>query len=120
QAIGTDEGKKLQAQNDQQGIWIVSVMALFFGLIFSFNLVFLLFALFFFTVTSLSVGSVLPIMLFAFGAGITTFIGFHYFDPKFRETFFETPKGNGGFGGSSGGGGFSGGGGSSGGGGAGD
>lgn len=51
-AIGTDEGKKLQMQIDQEGIRITSAMALFFGLAFSFNLFFLLFALFFFVVAS--------------------------------------------------------------------
>lgn len=94
QAIGTDEGKKLQAQVDQQGIWMISAIAIFFGLAFSFNLVFLLFAFFFFIIASFSVGSILPIILFAAGSIITTFIGFHYF-PRFRETFFDMPKGDG-------------------------
>lgn len=101
-AIGTDEGKKLQEQADQEGIRITSIMAIFFGLAFAFNLFFLLFALFFFAVVSFSVGSVLPLALFLVGAAITTFIGFHYFDPRFREAFFQMPKGNGSGGGDGG------------------
>lgn len=126
-AIGTDEGKKLQAETDAMGIWITSGMAIFFGLAFSFNLFFLLFAAFFFVVASLSIGSIYPVIGFAIGMLATLFIGLHYFDPGFRKNFFQMPKnqggsggGSGGWGSSGGGGGFSGGGGSSGGGGAGD
>ena len=128
-AIGTDEGKKLQAESDAEGILITAIMAFVFGLIFSFNLFFLVFALFFFIIASFSMSSVLPAILFVIGSMITAFIGFQFFNPHFAKSFFQMPKNNGsgsggswGGGGSSGGGGggFSGGGGSSGGGGAGD
>ncbi|EKD44645.1 MAG: hypothetical protein ACD_71C00058G0001, partial [uncultured bacterium (gcode 4)] len=126
-AIGTDEGKKIQAQADAEWLLWTSVMAVIFGLAFSFNLFFLLFAAVFFIISSFAIGSFFPILAFLIGAVVTTFVGFQFFSPKFPKTFWEMPKNNGdGSGGSSwgwgggGGGGFSGGGGSSWGGGAGD
>ncbi|MDD5376767.1 MAG: TPM domain-containing protein [Candidatus Gracilibacteria bacterium] len=127
-AIGTDEGKKAQEAADEEGKNITSAMAFIFGLIFSFNIYFLIFAAIFFIVISFSIGSIGPIAGFLIGMVITLAFAFLFAGPSFRKTFFEAPKSNGGSGGSgsgwgsgsSGGGGFSGGGGSSGGGGAGD
>ena len=104
-AIGTDEGKKAQAAADEEGKTITSAMAVIFGLVFSFNLYFLVFAAIFFTIVSFAVGSVGPIIGFFIGMGITLAVAFGFFGASFRKTFFETPKSS--DGGGSGGGGWS-------------
>ena len=75
---------------------IASAMAFVFGLVFSFNVFFLGFALFLFAVASLLVGSIYPILAFFLGASIVGYIGLHYFSESFRKNFFEKPKSGGG------------------------
>lgn len=94
-AIGTDEGKKAQEANDQEGILITSGLAFIFGLVFSFNIFFLIFAAIFFLIASFSVGSIGPVIGFLVGMIITLVLAFRLGGESFRKTFFEMPKNSG-------------------------
>lgn len=94
-AVGTQEGKQMKVKAKSQEVFIASVLAILFGLMFSFNIFFLGFALFFFVVASFSLGSVYPILLFLLGSLVIAYLGLRYFREAFLANFFRVPRNTG-------------------------